>query len=189
MRSRASLIIVTALLAANAAPAFAADRMFSYDPASPDAKRLTGRGMTFIFDQGLMKTRAKRMLATAVSARAELKPVGDGVLGKGGRGAIAEADIPGQLYEVDGSKAQGRVFVRAWCPGGSTRLWVALSRLGYNDPLTVTALGDDPANPGKAKICARMEFNFRGEWKLPGRSAPDPMEDPLDGTGLQGAGH
>jgi hypothetical protein len=169
--------------------AHAGDRMFSYDPASPDAKRLTGRGMTFIFDQGVMKTRAKRMLATAVSARAELKPVGDGVLGKGGRAAIAEADFPGQLYEVDGSKAQGRVFIRAWCPGGSTRLWVAISRFGHNDPLTVTALGDDPANPGKARVCARMEFNVRGEWKLPGRGAPDPMEDPLDGAGLQGAGH
>ena len=35
------------------------------------------------------------------------------------------------------------VFIRAWCPGGSTRLWVAISRFGYNDPLTVTALGDD----------------------------------------------
>jgi hypothetical protein len=115
------------------ASAFAADRMFSYDPVSADAKRLTGRGLTFIFDQGVMRTRAKRILATAVSAQAELKPVGEGVLGKGGRAVLIKdgaAPFEGELYEVDPDKAQGRVYARAWCPGGSTRLWVAIGRFG-----------------------------------------------------------
>ncbi len=185
---------LAALSLALAAPAsaFAADRMFSYDPVSADAKRLTGRGLTFIFDQGVMRTRAKRILATAVSAQAELKPVGEGVLGKGGRAVLIKdgaAPFEGELYEVDPDKAQGRVYARAWCPGGSTRLWVAIGRFGYSRPLTVTALGDDPANPGRARICARMDFDFKGEWKLPGRGAPDPMEDPLLGSGLDAAGN
>jgi hypothetical protein len=181
------------LSAATLSPAVAsaADRMFSYDPVSADARRLTGRGLTFIFDQGVMRTRARRILATAVSAQAELKPVGDGVLGKGGRSALIKAGAPpfeGELYEVDPDKAQGRVYARAWCPGGSTRLWVAIGRFSYSKPLTITALGDDPANPGQAKVCARMDFDFKGEWRLPGRGAPDPMEDPLLGSGIDAAG-
>lgn len=175
---------VLALLAV-AGPAVAADRMFSYDPISPDAKRLTGRGLTFIFDQGLMNTRAKRVLATAVSAQAELKPVGDGVLGKGGRAALGEP-VAGGLYEVDPKRTQGRVYIRAWCPG-STRLWMAIGRFGYSQPLALTAIGDDPAKPGAARICARMEFAFKGEWKLPGRGAPDPMED-TSTAGLENSG-
>jgi hypothetical protein len=180
-------LLVVVALAAAAGPAFAADRMYSYDPASPDAKRLTGRGLTFIFEQGLMKSRAKRILATAVSARAELKAIGDGVLGKGGRAAVAGEDFPGQLYEVDPKQAQGRVFIRAWCPG-STRLWMAIGRFDRVTPLSVVALGEDPAAPGQAKVCARMEFSFHGEWKLPGRGAPDPLDDPLLGSGLDAAG-
>src|SRR5690606_38624093 len=105
---RLALVAFLAVSAA-AAPAFAADRMFSYDPVSADAKRLTGRGLTFIFDQGLLRTRAKRVLATAVSAQAELKAVGDGVLGEGGREALGGDAIAGQLYEVDTGRAQGRV--------------------------------------------------------------------------------
>jgi hypothetical protein len=184
------LALTTLLVLASAAPAFAADRMFSYDPVSPDAKRLTGRGLTFIFDQGMLNTRAKRVLATAVSAQAELKPVGEGALGKGGRAALIKASggepIVGELYEVDPKRTQGRVYIRAWCPG-STRLWMAIGRFAYSKPLTLTALGDDPARPGAARVCARMEFSFRGEWKLPGRGVPDPMED-TSTAGLENSG-
>jgi hypothetical protein len=93
----------------------------------------------------------------------------------------------GQLYEVDAKQAQGRVFLRAWCPG-STRLWMAIGRFDRSAPLSVVALGDDPAKTGQVKVCARMAFSFHGEWKLPGRGAPDPLDDPLLGSGLDAAG-
>ena len=182
-------MVLAALAASLLAPAaaHAADRMFSYDPVSPDAKRLTGRGLTFIFDKGLIGTRAKRVMATAVSAQAELKPVGDGVLGKGGREALSGDKVEGGLYEVDLNRTQGKIYLRAWCPG-STRLWVAIPGFGYSRPLNIVAVGDDPAHPGTTKVCARMAFAFKGEWKLPRRGAPDPMDDPLQGSGLDAAG-
>ena len=43
-------------------------RMFSYDPISPDAKRLTGAGVTILFNQGLLGgARPIKVLATGVS--------------------------------------------------------------------------------------------------------------------------
>ena len=44
-------------------------RMFSYDPISPDAKRLTGAGVTILFNQGLLGgVRPIKVLATGVPA-------------------------------------------------------------------------------------------------------------------------
>ena len=187
MFDRFAVLAAVALTLASPVAAFAADRMYSYDPANPEAKRLTGRGLTFIFERSMMRTRAKRVMATAVSAQAWLKPAGDKVLGTGGRVALGGEPIEGDLYEVDATRGQGRVFVRAWCPG-STKLWMAIPRFGYSQPLSVVAVGDDPKVKDGFRVCSRMEFGFRGEWKLPGRGAPDPMDDPLDGAGLQGAG-
>lgn len=187
MKRAVDFALILSLGVASPVAALAADKMYSYEPASPEAKRLTGRGLTFIFERSMMRSRAKRVMATAVSAQALLKPAGDSVLGKGGRVALGGDPIEGQLYEVDATRSQGRVFVRAWCPG-STRLWMAIPRFDHGQPLPVVAIGDDPKVQGGVRICSRMVFDWKGEWKLPGRGAPDPMEDPLDGPGLQGAG-
>jgi hypothetical protein len=47
--------------------------MFSYDPISTDAKRLTGAGVTILFKDGLLgASRPLKVLATGVPAQALL---------------------------------------------------------------------------------------------------------------------
>ena len=108
---------VAALLAAH--PALAAERMISFEPVSPDAKRLTGAGITVRFENRLIGQRVTRLLATAIPAQANLQPASAGVLG-----GLTVAR-PGVLYAIDEKSAQGAVYVRAFCPG-SKRVWLAI---------------------------------------------------------------
>jgi len=162
--------VAAALLAAQ--PALAAERMITFDPVSPDARRLTGAGITVLFTDRLVGQRVNRLLATAIPAQANLKPVSAKALGS------LRVDALGDLYAIDDKSAQGAVYVRAFCPG-SKRAWLAFSRVGRGE-LTVQALGDDPANGAAARLCATMVFRFKGEWNLPPRTAPDPMEETRD---------
>ncbi len=168
-----------ALFAAGAASA--ETRMFSYDPISPDAKRLTGAGVTILFNQGFMgASRPIKVMATGVPAEARLKDGREKDLGPGGLKAMDGVDDDASLYEVDAKAAQGKIYVRAFCPG-STRLWLSFSTIAIRHDLRIQAFGDDPkATPesgGKARVCGILDFTYRGEWRLPQRKAPDPMED------------
>ena len=171
MRPWASAI--AALLVALApARALAAERMISFEPVSPDARRLTGAGITVMFTDRLVGQRVNRLLATAIPAQANLKRAPAKALG-----ALQVEDL-GDLYAIDGKSAQGAVYVRAFCPG-SKQAWLAFNRIGRGE-LTVQALGDNPADSGNARLCATMVFRFKGEWTLPPRAAPDPMEETRD---------
>ena len=152
--------------------ALAAERMISFDPVSPDAKRLTGAGVTVIFTDRLTGQRVHRLLATAIPAQANLKPANRSVLGG------LKIENPGDLYAIDDKSAQGAVYVRAFCPG-SKRAWLGIGRIERGD-LTLHAIGDDPTNPAAARLCAAMVFHFKGEWALPKRGPPDPMEETRD---------
>lgn len=169
------------LIALTASAAHAETRMFSYDPISPDAKRLTGAGVTILFNQGLLGPgRPIKVLATGVPAEARLKEGRQKDLGPGGLAAMEGVDTDVMLYEVDSSAAQGKIYVRAFCPG-STRLWLSFSTIVIRRDLRIQAFGDDPKAPGKARLCGTLDFSYRGEWRLPkGRSAPDPMQDWTD---------
>ncbi len=155
-----------------AQPVLAAERMISFEPVSPDARRLTGAGITVLFTDRLIGQRVNRLLATAIPAQANLKPASVRALGG------LKVEPLGDLYAVDDKSAQGAVYVRAFCPG-SKQAWLAFSRVGRGE-LTVQALGDDPAKPTQARLCATMMFRFKGEWTLPPRTAPDPMEETRD---------
>jgi hypothetical protein len=167
------LILAAFAVLAAASPAAAETRIFSYDPVSPDARRLTGTGLTFLFETSFLGGgKVRKIMATAVPASAEVKSVGAGALGKG-------APVgPGEIYEIDAEKAQGKVYVRAFCPG-STRVWLAVGTLRHGRDLKVQVLGDDPAG-GPARSCAEMEFAYRGEWRLGSGTRPDPFEDAFD---------
>lgn len=154
------------------AVAGAAERMISFEPVSPDARRLTGAGITVLFTDRLLGQRVNRLLATAIPAQANLKPASAKALNG------LQVNTVGDLYAIDDKSAQGAVYVRAFCPG-STRAWLAFSRVARGE-LTVQALGDAPADPAKARLCATMVFRFKGEWTLPPRTAPDPMEETRD---------
>lgn len=172
MRSRCVLLASALAVAVVAVPAAAAERMISFDPDSDDARRLTGRGVTVVFNSLLGRQRVVKIMATAVPATAELSAAPARALGD------LDARGAGQIYVINETAGQGAAYIRAFCPG-STRGWLGIGRIG-RFPLTITAFGDDPARPGEARQCARMTFRFRGEWTLPGRGPPDPMEDTRD---------
>lgn len=165
--------LVLACLAGGAA--HAERKMYSYDPISADAKRLTGAGVTVLFDKKLTGTKVLKVLATGVPVQARLIGGREKDLGPGGLGAMSGVDADAALYEVDPKFEQGRVYVRAFCPG-ATRLWLSFSRLGVHRDLRIQAFGDDPKG-GATRVCGTLDFSWRGEWKLPGGTAPDPMED------------
>ena len=164
----------------SASVARAETRMFSYDPISPDAKRLTGAGVTILFNQGLLGGgKPIKVLATGVPAEARLKDGRQKDLGPGGLSAMEGVDTDVMLYEVDASAAQGKIYVRAFCPG-STRLWLSFSTIVVRRDLRIQAFGDDPKAQGKARLCGTLDFSYRGEWRLPKGRAPNPMEDWTD---------
>jgi hypothetical protein len=176
----ASLAVSAALSPLAVSAARAETRMFSYDPISPDAKRLTGAGVTILFNQGLLGGgRPIKVLATGVPAQAILKPGREKDLGPGGLKTMDRVDADASLFEVDAKAAQGKIYVRAFCPG-STRLWLSFSALVPRRDLRIQAFGDDPQAAGpdaKARLCGTLDFSYRGEWRLPRNRTPDPMED------------
>ncbi|MET3664140.1 hypothetical protein [Caulobacter sp. 1776] len=184
-----ALLATTAVLNLLAASAAEAEtRMFSYDPISPDAKRLTGAGVTILFNQGLLGPgQPIKVLATGVPAQAMLKNGRQKDLGPGGLAAMDGVDADASLYEVDTKAAQGKIYVRAFCPG-STRLWLSFSTILIRRDLRIQAFGDDPKaakdagkdSGGKARLCGTLDFSYRGEWRLPKGRAPDPMSDWTD---------
>ena len=177
---RLALSIVLAGLALGTA-AHAERRMFSYDPISPDAKRLTGAGLTVLFDQGLLGAKPVKVLATGVPAQGLLRRGKESDLGPKGLAGLEGVDADAALYEIDPKAEQGKIYIRAFCPG-ATRLWLSFSRLAVHRDLRVQAFGDDPKG-GQTRLCGTLDFSFRGEWKLPSGNLPDPMEDWTGGNG------
>lgn len=188
MRAAAWGSAILALLAASSAGA--ETRMFSYDPISPDAKRLTGAGVTILFSQGLLGPgQPIKVMATGVPAEARLKDGRQKDLGPGGLAAMDGVDTGVSLYEVDNKLAQGKIYVRAFCPG-SSRLWLSFSTIAIRRDLRIQAFGDDPKaqdpkgegpkSGGKARLCGTLDFSYRGEWRLPKGRAPDPLSDWTD---------
>ena len=157
------------------------------DAVSLDAKEVeSGHVGNFVAElfanQGLLGGgRPIKVLATGVPAQALLKPGREKDLGPGGLKAMDGVDADASLFEVDAKAAQGKIYVRAFCPG-STRLWLSFSAIVLRRDLRIQAFGDvpDPADPkaqGKARLCGTLDFSYRGEWRLPRNRMPDPMED------------
>ena len=179
---KAALGLVLACLATAAAGAAHAERkMYSYDPISPDAKRLTGAGLTVLFDKKLTSTRVMKVLATGVPVQGRLIDGREKDLGPGGLKGINGVDADAALYEIDPKFEQGKIYIRAFCPGAK-RLWLSFSRLAVHRDLRVQAFCDDPKG-GQTRLCGTLDFSFRGEWKLPSGNLPDPMEDWTGGNG------
>jgi hypothetical protein len=176
-------VLAVALLSGLATAAHAERRMFSYDPISPDAKRLTGAGLTVLFDQGLLGAKPVKVLATGVPAQGLLMRGKESDLGPKGLAGLEGVDANASLYEIDPKAEQGKIYIRAFCPG-ATRLWLSFSGIATRRDLRVQAFGDTPAKPGaepgKTRVCGTLDFSWRGEWKLPKGTRPDPMEDWTD---------
>lgn len=163
-----------ALLAA--VPAQAAERrMMTYDSASPEARRLTGAGLTFVFTRSLWRTRVLAVRATAVPVGVVVNPSDDREVNRKLEALMGEEAGDGALYQIDPAEAQGKVMVQAFCPG-STSGWLAIGPVAHSRPLRVHAFGDDPAS-GEPRLCGVMDFAFRGEWRPPRSNPADPTRD------------
>lgn len=159
-----ALVAATALTAV-AAPAHAADkRMVSYDSEAGDAKRLTGAGLTFVFTRQFFRTKILAVRATAVPVGVVPKPSTDGAVNKQLDALMGPDSGRGDLYEIDADKAEGKVMIKAFCPGAS-KGWLSIGSVIARKPLTVYAFGDDGA--GGIRKCATMNFSWRGEWQMP----------------------
>ncbi|MFZ5670650.1 MAG: hypothetical protein ACOY4K_14270 [Pseudomonadota bacterium] len=167
MRPIVSVLAVAGLvLAAAPAAQAAAKRMVTYDSASPTAKRLTGAGLTFVFTKSWMRTRILAVRATAVAVGVTPRLSTDGAVNRKLDALMGEDAGAGTLYEIDPDAEEGRVMIRAFCPGSKSG-WLAIGTIAFRRDLRVHAFGDDPAT-GEPRLCATMDFSFRSEWRMPG---------------------
>lgn len=175
---RIPLAFALALLATSAQ---AADRrMVSYDSSTPEARRLTGAGLTFVFSKSLLRTRVLAVRATAVAVGAAVRPSDDGAVNRKLDALMGEDARHGTLYEIDPAEAQGKIMVQAFCPG-STSGWLAIGPIVHNRPIRVHAFGNDPVG-GEPRLCGVMDFSYRGEWRAPRFNTADPTKDVFQPT-------
>ena len=164
---RLAAVAALILSTLTAAPAWAAPkRMVSYDSASPSAKRLTGAGLTFVFTKSFMRTKIYAVRATAVAVGIVPRLSNDGEINRKLDALMGENAGAGTLYVIDPEAQEGKVMIQAFCPG-STRGWLAIGAIAHMRDMKVHAFGDDPAT-GQPRLCAVMDFTFRGEWRMPG---------------------
>ncbi|MCE3288383.1 MAG: hypothetical protein K0R83_395 [Caulobacter sp.] len=157
--------LAAASAVALAAPAQAADkRMVTFDSASSEARRLTGAGLTFVFTRQYFRTNILAVRATAVPVGVVPKASHDGAVNRQLDALMGPDGGKGELYEIDPEKAEGKVMIAAFCPG-STKGWLAVGPVYTRKPLRVHAFGDD--GQGGVKLCAAMDFTWRGEWMMP----------------------
>lgn len=159
-----------AALAAASPSIAAAKRMVTYDSASPEAKRLTGAGLTFVFTRSFMRQRILAVRATAVPVGVVPEPLNDGEVVRRIDGLMGDDAGSGALYEIDGEKAEGKVMVQAFCPG-ATKGWLAIGAIAHNRDLRVHAFGENAS--GEMKLCSVMDFTWRGEWRMPNPNTAD----------------
>jgi hypothetical protein len=171
------LLTAAALSLLATAPAHAAaKRMVSYDSISLEARKLTGAGLTFVFTKPMLRpARILAVHATAVPVGVVLKPSGEGQTNRKLDALVGAEARNGTLYQIDPAEKQGAVMVQAFCPG-SKEGWLSISSLAHSLPLRVHAFGDDPAT-GEPRLCASMDFAFRGEWRMPRENVADPTKE------------
>lgn len=159
-----------AVLVAAVPSTAATKRMVTYDSASPEARRLTGAGLTFVFTRTLLRQRVLAVRATAVPVGVIPEPLRDSDTIRRLDGLMGEDAGTGTLYAIDPAKAEGRVMIQAFCPG-ATSGWLAISPIAHNRALRVHAFGADAA--GQMRLCAVMDFTWRGEWRMPNPNTSD----------------
>jgi hypothetical protein len=155
-----------------AGPAAAARHIYSYDSANPATTRMTDTGISLIFDKGVMGVTVRRLMETQTIGAADLRPVSDSVLGRGGLDAAVGADAHERdLYEIT-EQADGKALRNVLCRGAD-HVYLAIGRIKLGQDLRLRALGHDPQT-GKTRLCITLDYSFRGEWLLPPPILPQP---------------
>jgi hypothetical protein len=173
IRLFSALLALTGLLAIAPSAQAAEKRMVTFDSNSPSARQLTGAGLTFVFTKALVgEPKVLAVRATAVPVGIIPKPSRDGAINRQLDALMGEDRGRGQLFEIAPGEEQGKVMIRAFCPG-SDHGWLAVSDLTSHKDLRVYAFGDNPSG-GPIRLCATMDFAFRGEWRMPKTPGIDP---------------
>jgi hypothetical protein len=144
--------------------------MVTFDSASPDAKRLTGAGLTFVFTKTLLRQRVLAVRATAVPVGVIPEPLRDGDVARKLDDLMGDDAGSGALYVIAADKAEGKVMVQAFCPG-ATKGWLSIGPIAHRRDLRVHAFGADAS--GAVRLCAVMDFSYRGEWRMPDPNPSD----------------
>lgn len=150
----------------------AADRLYSYEPASQAARTLARTGLSFEFTRTLLGgARIRRVIQTGDEGAAAVRPASEGELGAGGlKAALGGTTASGDLYAIRPDLEDGQAFIGAVCPGAE-RAWLLIGKLERFGPLSVETIGRDKGAP-RARLCASLAFSFRNDWTLPPRTPP-----------------
>jgi len=169
MKRPAALVLV---LFAMPAAARAADRIYSYEPASDAARALAETGLSFEFKRTLLGgARVLRVIQTGDRGAAAVRPASEGELGAGGLKTALGGQAPaGDLYAIRPDQEDGQAFIGAVCPGAE-RAWLLIGKLERFEDLAVQAVGRDKGAAG-ARLCASLAFSYRNDWTLPPRAPP-----------------
>ncbi len=164
--SRAALFACLALCALPPAAGAAERYIYTYDPASPPARRLTDTGLSFLFARGLLGgVRVQRVIQTGDIGAADVRLASEAALGRGGlKMALGNERPAGALYEILPA-GEGTSFVHAVCPGAD-RAWLLIGRIDRFQDLELQAVGRS-AKDAQAHLCANMAFTFRSDLRLP----------------------
>lgn len=162
---RLRLLIPALLALAAAAPAQAAEpRFYSYDPASEATRVLTG-GVTLQVRPGLFGGgRLERLFSTRGRGSARLDggergPLSDGRL----RDLLPEGAGERGVYAVV-NEGDGAALTRVLCPGAQ-QAWFVSHRAKPLKDLRIHVVGQTP--DGALRLCASLDYAFRGEWAQP----------------------
>lgn len=179
MTKLAALSIAALIGLMAAGPAAASIVMYSYDSMTPDTEAMTEGGITLMLDKGLVHLRVVSLVETMDIGQADLKPVLDSALGRGGLNAVLGPGAQERdLYEIT-PKDDGRALTAALCHG-SDKAWLAFGPIREDRELQVRAIGRDPAT-GKTRLCRTLEYAFHGVWTLPPVDLPQPdRTDPFE---------
>lgn len=162
---------LTLLAVAPSAAQAESKRMVTYNSASPDARKLTGAGLTFVFTKSMMgRTRVLAVRATAVPVGVIPRPLRDSDTVHKLDALMGEDRGSGTLYEIDPAAAEGKVMIQAFCPG-ATSGWLAVGPFAHGRELRVHAFG--AATGAEPRLCAVMDFDWRGEWRMPNPNTSD----------------
>lgn len=142
-------------------------RYFAYDPADTLTQSLT-RGITLQVEKPVFigPATAQSLYATEQRGSAQLQRSGaPDVLG-----VLPEGSEEHGVYSII-LEDEGRGLARALCPG-SVETWVVYGDILAARGLIMHAVGR--WGDGGLRHCARLTYDFRGEWAAPpGRALPD----------------
>ncbi|WP_240623327.1 hypothetical protein [Brevundimonas lutea] len=150
--------------AALATPAAADVRFIAFDPANDLTRSLT-QGVTLEVDRGWFgRVDVRRLYSTGSRGSAGL----DKAANAQARAVLPTGSSESDSYQIE-TEGDGRALANALCPG-STETWLVMGKPRLARPLTVHAVGR--WSDGQWRHCARLSYQFRGEWAEPPRDGP-----------------